>query len=56
MSDKIYVVETQDGYSFAGTLTAITDWLYDMNVGLASCEFYEVGKKVQISIEVIGVE
>lgn len=54
MSDKIYVVATQDGYSFAGTLTAITDWLYDMGVGLSSCTFYELGKEVQISIEVIG--
>lgn len=56
MSDKIYVVETQGGEVFAGTLLAINDWLHDMDEGLGSCSFYELGKEVQVMIEVVGVQ
>ena len=53
MSDKTYVVITEDEDFCVGDMDAITDWLCITDVVLAGCTFYELGRKVDIAVQVV---
>ena len=53
MSDKTYVVITEDEDFCVGSMADITDWLCIDGSPFGGCTFYELGKKVDVVIEVV---
>jgi hypothetical protein len=54
MSDQTYVVITENEDFCVGTMDAITDWLYINDSPLGECTFYELGKKIDVVLEVVN--
>ena len=54
MSDITYVAITEDGWNYyVGDMDTITTWLYDNEIVLTECSFYELGKKIEVSLKVV---
>ena len=54
MSDKIYVVITEDEDCCVGDMETITEWLCQQrSVDFSGCTFFELGKKVDVILEVV---
>ena len=54
MSDITYVAITEDGWNYyVGDMDTITTWLYDNEIVLTECSFYELGKKIEVSLKIV---
>ena len=54
MSDITYVAISEDEDYCVGDIDTITTWLYDHEIVLTGCSFYELGKKVEVVLKVAG--
>jgi len=54
MSDITYVAITEDEDYCVGDIDTITTWLYDHDIVISRCYFYELGKKVEVVLKVAG--
>jgi len=54
MSDTTYVAITEDEDFCVGDMETITEWLHNHDILISGCYFYELGKKVEVVLTVVG--